>query len=183
MRSSIGICSAVNPIESASDHHIGHRASGDTYTVLVVVVLVLVILAMNFLSIYIRALVSGARVTFTELIALRLRGVPGWQQRGTKICRTWAFADFKAAMAFVNRVAALADESGLKERVAARLGRFPVSSHVPASSLGPAAVARSSLCWIHSRESRLRSSPIFAIGPASKATACSRFPSPASDIT
>lgn len=42
-------------------------------------------------------------------IAERLRTVPGWQQRGTKICRTWAFADFKAAMAFVNRVAALAD--------------------------------------------------------------------------
>jgi 4a-hydroxytetrahydrobiopterin dehydratase len=42
-------------------------------------------------------------------IAERLRRVPGWQQRGTKICRTWAFADFKAAMAFVNRVAALAD--------------------------------------------------------------------------
>ena len=44
--------------------------------VLVIAVLVIVILAMNFLSIYIRALVSGAKVTFTELIALRLRGVP-----------------------------------------------------------------------------------------------------------
>lgn len=49
-----------------------------------------------------------ALLTETE-IAERLRRVPGWQQRGTKICRTWAFADFKAAMAFVNRVAALAD--------------------------------------------------------------------------
>ncbi len=44
--------------------------------VLVVVVLVIVILAMNFLSIYIRAFVSGAKVSFTELIALRLRSVP-----------------------------------------------------------------------------------------------------------
>jgi 4a-hydroxytetrahydrobiopterin dehydratase len=51
-----------------------------------------------------------ALLTETE-IAERLRGVPGWQQRGAKICRTWAFADFKAAMAFVNRVAALADEA------------------------------------------------------------------------
>ena len=49
-----------------------------------------------------------ALLTETE-IAERLRGVPGWQQRGAKICRTWTFADFKAAMAFVNRVAALAD--------------------------------------------------------------------------
>lgn len=35
--------------------------------------------------------------------------VPAWQRRGSEITRTFAFADFKAAMAFVNRVAALAD--------------------------------------------------------------------------
>jgi 4a-hydroxytetrahydrobiopterin dehydratase len=34
----------------------------------------------------------------------------GWQRRGSEITRSFAFADFKAAMAFVNRVAALADE-------------------------------------------------------------------------
>ena len=42
MRSSVGICSMVKPTESASDHHIGHRASRGAGTVLVVVVLVVV---------------------------------------------------------------------------------------------------------------------------------------------
>jgi uncharacterized protein YqfA (UPF0365 family) len=41
-----------------------------------VVLLVLAILVINFGMIYIRALFSGAKVTFTELIALRLRRVP-----------------------------------------------------------------------------------------------------------
>ena len=44
--------------------------------VLLVVILVLAIIIINFFSIWIRALFSGARVTFTELIALRLRRVP-----------------------------------------------------------------------------------------------------------
>ena len=34
------------------------------------------IVVINFFSVWIRALFSGARVTFTELIALRLRKVP-----------------------------------------------------------------------------------------------------------
>lgn len=44
--------------------------------VLSVVILVLAIIVINFFSIWVRALFSGARVTFTELIALRLRRVP-----------------------------------------------------------------------------------------------------------
>ncbi len=44
--------------------------------IVLVLVLAGVILVFNFLSIFIRALVSGARVKFTELIALRLRSVP-----------------------------------------------------------------------------------------------------------
>lgn len=40
------------------------------------ILLVGAILLLNFGMIYIRALFSGAKVTFTELIALRLRGVP-----------------------------------------------------------------------------------------------------------
>jgi 4a-hydroxytetrahydrobiopterin dehydratase len=39
----------------------------------------------------------------------RLARVPGWERRGKEIRRTWAFADFAAAMVFVNRVAALAE--------------------------------------------------------------------------
>ncbi|MDA7617927.1 MAG: flotillin-like protein FloA [Verrucomicrobiota bacterium] len=42
----------------------------------VVVALVVFILLINFFSIWLRALTSGARVSYTELIALRLRSVP-----------------------------------------------------------------------------------------------------------
>src|ERR1044071_2576275 len=40
------------------------------------VALVFFVIIMNFFSVWIRALFSGARVTFTELIALKLRKVP-----------------------------------------------------------------------------------------------------------
>jgi 4a-hydroxytetrahydrobiopterin dehydratase len=39
----------------------------------------------------------------------RLSRLAGWERRGQEIRRTWAFADFKAAMVFVNRVAGLAE--------------------------------------------------------------------------
>ena len=42
-------------------------------------------------------------------IAERLARLPGWERRGRELRRTWTFPDFRAAMAFVNRVAALAD--------------------------------------------------------------------------
>ncbi len=43
-----------------------------------------------------------------ELTA-RLARLPGWERQGHEIRRTFAFADFKEAMAFVNRVADLAE--------------------------------------------------------------------------
>src|SRR5512139_2836618 len=46
------------------------------YAVAGLILLVGVILVLNFGMIYIRALFSGAKVTFTELVALRLRSVP-----------------------------------------------------------------------------------------------------------
>ncbi len=46
------------------------------FVVLGLVLLVILILLGNFLSIWVRALFSGASVTFTELIALRLRNLP-----------------------------------------------------------------------------------------------------------
>ena len=46
------------------------------YGIGAVVLLVAFILVLNFGMIYIRALFSGAKVTFTELVALRLRSVP-----------------------------------------------------------------------------------------------------------
>ncbi|HYT61613.1 MAG TPA: flotillin-like protein FloA [Haliangiales bacterium] len=44
--------------------------------VLGVLILIVFVVLINFFSIWIRALFSGARVTYTELIALRLRTVP-----------------------------------------------------------------------------------------------------------
>src|SRR2546423_3726106 len=44
--------------------------------VLGLIALIGVIIVLNFFSVWIRALFSGAKVTFTELIALRLRNVP-----------------------------------------------------------------------------------------------------------
>jgi 4a-hydroxytetrahydrobiopterin dehydratase len=39
----------------------------------------------------------------------RLAGVPGWRRRGSEIAREFSFADFRAALAFVNRVGELAE--------------------------------------------------------------------------
>lgn len=59
--------------ESASG---GRMLQLAVYGVGIVVLLVLAILVLNFGMIWIRALFSGAKVTFTELIALRLRRIP-----------------------------------------------------------------------------------------------------------
>ncbi len=40
-----------------------------------------------------------------------LKRVPGWKQRGKAIQRTFEFADFIAAIKFVNRVAKLAEKA------------------------------------------------------------------------
>jgi len=44
-----------------------------------------------------------------DKIRERLAALPGWERGGEKIRKKYSFADFKAAMAFVNRVAELAD--------------------------------------------------------------------------
>ena len=41
-----------------------------------------------------------------------LRRVPGWQRVGDEIRRTYRFGDFREALAFVNRVAVLAERAG-----------------------------------------------------------------------
>ena len=38
-----------------------------------------------------------------------MKSVPGWERAGDAIRRTYKFPDFKAAMAFANRVAGLAE--------------------------------------------------------------------------
>jgi len=40
-----------------------------------------------------------------------LTSLPGWQQNGKAIQRIYEFADFKAAMVFVNRIAEAAEEA------------------------------------------------------------------------
>ena len=41
----------------------------------------------------------------------RAAALPAWELRGSAIRRQYRFPDFKSAMAFVNRVAALAEEA------------------------------------------------------------------------
>jgi 4a-hydroxytetrahydrobiopterin dehydratase len=48
------------------------------------------------------------RLTETE-IEERLARAPGWERDGSRIRRTWTFGDFRGAMAFVARVAELAE--------------------------------------------------------------------------
>ena len=45
-------------------------------------------------------------------IAHALGQAPGWERAGSAIRRTYRFADFREALAFVNRVGALAEAAG-----------------------------------------------------------------------
>lgn len=45
-------------------------------------------------------------------IAQALRQTPGWERAGPEITRTYRFEDFREALAFVNRVGALAERAG-----------------------------------------------------------------------
>src|SRR5256886_16831783 len=56
---------------------IPHTLQVIAWGVLGVLLLIVFVVLINFFSIWIRALFSGARVTYTKLIALRLRNVPG----------------------------------------------------------------------------------------------------------
>ncbi len=44
--------------------------------------------------------------------AARLSSLPGWQIQGGELTRTFTHADFRAALAFVNKVGDLAEEAG-----------------------------------------------------------------------
>ena len=44
--------------------------------------------------------------------AARLSSLPGWQIQGGELTRTFAHADFRAALAFVNKVGDLAEQAG-----------------------------------------------------------------------
>jgi 4a-hydroxytetrahydrobiopterin dehydratase len=45
-------------------------------------------------------------------VAAALRAAPGWERAGAEIRRTYRFRDFREALAFVNRVGALAEAAG-----------------------------------------------------------------------
>ena len=45
-------------------------------------------------------------------IAAAWRHTPGWERAGTEIRRSYRFADFRQALAFVNRVGELAERAG-----------------------------------------------------------------------
>jgi 4a-hydroxytetrahydrobiopterin dehydratase len=47
-----------------------------------------------------------------DAVARELSATSGWKRDGSAIARTWKFQDFKAAMIFVNGVAALAEKAG-----------------------------------------------------------------------
>jgi 4a-hydroxytetrahydrobiopterin dehydratase len=47
-----------------------------------------------------------------EGVAAALRATPGWQRAGAEIRRVYRFGDFREALAFVNRVGALAEGAG-----------------------------------------------------------------------
>lgn len=45
-------------------------------------------------------------------IAAKLAAVPKWKEQGKEIVRTFEFKDFRAALAFVNKVGDLAENAG-----------------------------------------------------------------------
>jgi 4a-hydroxytetrahydrobiopterin dehydratase len=45
-------------------------------------------------------------------LARALAGTPGWTRAGNELRRTYRFRDFREALAFVNRVGAVAEDAG-----------------------------------------------------------------------
>jgi len=69
-------------------------------------------------------------LTHTE-ISTALKNLPGWQLERGAIVQTFEFADFVAAMAFVNRVAVAAEAAGHHPDIDIRWNhvRLALSSH------------------------------------------------------
>ncbi|MDN3356570.1 4a-hydroxytetrahydrobiopterin dehydratase [Actinomadura sp. DC4] len=61
-----------------------------------------------------------------------LAGTPGWELSGDSIVRTLEFKDFKEAMAFVNRVAEVAEEANHHPDITIRWNKVTLtqSTHV-----------------------------------------------------
>jgi 4a-hydroxytetrahydrobiopterin dehydratase len=60
-------------------------------------------------------------------IGQRLARLPGWERLGREIRRTFSFGDFKAALAFVNRVGELAEDLNHHPDIDIRYSRVTLS--------------------------------------------------------
>ena len=60
-------------------------------------------------------------------IAAALARAPGWTRAGAEIRRTYRFGDFRAALAFVNRVGALAEAAGHHPDIDIRYNRVTLA--------------------------------------------------------
>ncbi len=60
-------------------------------------------------------------------IAAALRQAPGWERAGAEIRRTYAFDDFRAALAFVNRVGDLAERAAHHPDIDIRYNRVTLA--------------------------------------------------------
>jgi len=58
-----------------------------------------------------------------EEIAARLRALPDWRVEDGALTRSFAFQDFRAALAFVNRVGERAEEAGHHPEIDIRYNR------------------------------------------------------------
>jgi len=61
------------------------------------------------------------------VVAAELARTPRWGRAGKAIARTWRFADFRAAMVFVNGVAALAEREGHHPDITIRYGEVTLA--------------------------------------------------------
>ena len=56
-----------------------------------------------------------------------LKRLPGWQAEGTAIARVFQFPDFKAAMEFVNKIAAAAEQANHHPDIDIRYNKVTLS--------------------------------------------------------
>ncbi len=69
---------------------------------------------------------APGKLTETQIEG-RLAALPGWERRGDELRRTFSFADFKAALAFVDRVGELAEAADHHPDIDIRYARVTLS--------------------------------------------------------
>jgi len=70
---------------------------------------------------------AGPALLGAAAVAAELARTPGWRRAGPTIERTYRFADFRAAMVFVNGVAALAEREGHHPDITIRYGEVTLA--------------------------------------------------------